>query len=193
MTDIIDEYRSGRIVLPGEKLCISEEFMPGPGAYERNGTVYSKYVGTVLYDYCSRRVSVVPSPYKMSLIPRPGKIVWGQVYSVSDEIAIIRIFKIEGTRPLSGTFTGLVHVSQISENYVKVVEDALKLGDYIRAKVLTSWSPYQLTTKNATLGVILAYCSKCGKPLWRKNMTLYCKACGNTEKRKISVKYMLSE
>jgi len=136
---------------------------------------------------------VVPSPYKMSLIPRPGKIVWGQVYSVSDEIAIIRIFKIEGTRPLSGTFTGLVHVSQISENYVKVVEEALKLGDYIRAKVLTSWSPYQLTTKNATLGVILAYCSKCGKPLWRKNMTLYCKACGNTEKRKISVKYMLSE
>lgn len=193
MTNIINEYRSGKIVLPGEKLCIVEEFMPGSGVYERNGTIYSRCIGRVLYDYCSRKVSVIPSPYKTPTIPKPGRIIWGQVYSVSDDIAIIRIFRIEGAKALSGTFTGIIHVSQLSENYVRVVEEAIKLGDYIRAKVLTSWSPYQLTTKNVTLGVILAYCSKCGKPLWRKNTVLYCKVCGNTEKRKISIKYMLSE
>lgn len=192
MVSEISRYKSGRLVVPGEELCVIEEFSPGEGTYERDGKVYSLRAGVVIYDFVNRRVQVLSTTDKMSLAPRTGLIVYGEVYTVHDEIASVKIMEIEGCKKLSGTFTGVLHISQVSTTFIKKLDDAIKPGDIIRAKVLTSWNPYQLSTKHVTLGVILALCSRCGSPLWKtKTGKLLCMKCGNVEERKISSKYTL--
>lgn len=185
------KFSSGKIVFPGEKLCVLEEFMPGEGTFEINGNVYSKLVGRVLYDFVSRKVSVMPLR-KVVNIPKQGMVVYAVVSTTKDDVAFTRIFSAEKGTVFSGTFTGILHVSQISNNYVKVVTDAIKVGDIVKAKVLTSWNPFQLTTKGTKLGVIYALCSKCGTPLVKRRTKLQCPHCGNVESRKISSDYMLS-
>ena len=75
--------------------------------------------------------------------------------------------------------------------FVKNIEEAIKPSDIIRAKVLTSASPYQLTLKGPNLGVILAFCSICGSELQKRDEeTLICPICGNIEKRKVALNYL---
>ena len=185
------KFYSGKIVFPGEKLCVLEEFMPGDGTFEINGNVYSKFVGRVLYDFVSRKVTVVPLK-KVANIPKQGMVIYAVISTTKDDVAFTKIFGAEKGVSFSGTFTGILHVSQISSNYIKVVTDAVKVGDIVKAKVLTSWNPFQLTTKGTKLGVIYALCSKCGTPLIKKRTKLQCPKCGNVESRKISSDYMLS-
>lgn len=185
------KFYSGKIVFPGEKLCVLEEFMPGDGTFEINGNVYSKFVGRVLYDFVSRKVTVVPLK-KVTNIPKQGMVIYAVVSTTKDDVAFTKIFGAEKGVSFSGTFTGILHVSQISSNYIKVVTDAVKVGDIVKAKVLTSWNPFQLSTKGTKLGVIYALCSKCGTPLTKKRIKLQCSKCGNVEARKISSDYMLS-
>jgi len=191
MENVKTKFTSGRFVVPGEELCVVEEFTPGDGTYERNGRVYSMRVGLALYDFVSRRVHVVTSLEKCTVIPKAGNIVYGQVVSLKDDIASVKIMEVENTRKFSGIFSGVLHISQVSKNYIKTIDEAIKVGDIIRAKVVTSWSPYQLTTKHVTLGVVLALCSKCGSPLWKVAEKLVCRKCGNIESRKVSTKYLL--
>lgn len=185
------KFYSGKIVFPGEKLCVLEEFMPGDGTFEINGNVYSKFVGRVLYDFVSRKVAVVPLK-KVVNIPKQGMVVYAVVSTTKDDVAFTKIFGAEKEISFSGTFTGILHVSQISNNYIKVVTDAVKVGDVVKAKVLTPWNPFQLTTKDGKLGVIYALCSQCGTPLIKKRTKLHCPKCRNVESRKISSDYMLS-
>ena len=191
MGDSDTKFSSGKIVFPGEKLCVLEEFMPGEGTFEENGNVYSKLVGRVLYDFVSRKVLVIPLR-KVVNIPKQGMVVYAVVSTTKDDVAFTRIFSAEKGTVFSGTFTGILHVSQISNNYVKVVTDAIKVGDIVKAKVLTPWNPFQLTTRGTKLGVIYAFCSKCGTPLVKRRTKLQCPHCGNVESRKISSDYMLS-
>lgn len=184
------EYVSGKLVLPGDELCVAEEFMPSEGTYEHEGKVMAMIPGMVLYDYITKSVRVVPK-VRRALVPRAGHVVKAYIVSVSEDLAFARIFEIEGSRPLSGTFTGVIHISQVSETYIKTLDEAIRLGDVIRAKVLTSWPPYQLTTKYPGMGVILALCSKCGEPLWCQGSILVCRSCGNRERRKTSPRYLL--
>ena len=187
------KYKSGRLVLPGEELCVIEEFSPGEGAYEYNGRVYSARTGVVLYDFVTRRVQVLASAEKSMLAPKVGCIVYGQVYNVHDDLATVRIIEIENHRKISGVFSGILHVSQVSQRYIKKMDEAVRPGDIIRAKVLTSWTPHQLSTKHASLGVVLALCSKCGAILWQNRNKLVCKKCGSVESRKVSTKYIVRE
>ena len=72
--------------------------------------------------------------------------------------------------------------------------DFVKPGDFIRATVLSSAIPYMLSIKRSQDGVVLAYCSVCGSPLYRipGNPRLACLRCGNEEQRRISPLYILS-
>jgi exosome complex component CSL4 len=44
--------------------------------------------------------------------------------------------------------------------------------------------------KDARLGVIAAYCSRCGAPLVKEKNVLKCRVCGNTEMRKLAPDYI---
>jgi exosome complex component CSL4 len=183
-----NERKSGKIVLPGDRLGVIEEFTPDPGTYVENGIIYSGIVGRALLDLANKRVSVYPLVQRAK-IPKIGSIVLGQVSNLRTDSAGVRIFKIGNTQ-LSGIFSGVLHVSDVQLSYVESMFNVCKPGDIIRAKVLGEKNQvFHLTTKDKNLGVVYAFCSECGYTLEVKRQTTYCPRCGKTEKRKIAFDY----
>ncbi|MGQ9529998.1 MAG: exosome complex RNA-binding protein Csl4 [Candidatus Bathycorpusculaceae bacterium] len=174
--------------MPGERLGVIEEFIPDAGTYVRDGVIYSKVVGRALLDFLNKRVSVYPLIHGAT-VPKVGSTVLGQVSSVQTENASIRIFKI-GNKTLSRFFSGILHVSDVQQTYVKSMFHVCKLGDIIRAKVISEKNRvYHLSTKEKELGVVYAFCSQCGYILELKRRVMRCARCGKVEKRKIALDY----
>ena len=182
------ERKSSQFVLPGERLGVIEEFIPNAGTYVKEGTIYSKVIGRALLDLLNKRVSVYPLIHGAK-VPKVGSIVLGQVSNVQTENAGARIFKIDD-EPLSGSFTGILHVSDVQLRYVESMFDVCKPGDIIRVKVISEKNRvYHLSTKDRNLGVVYAFCSQCGYTLELKRHTMHCPRCGKIEKRKIALDY----
>ena len=184
----LSKQKSGQFVVPGDRLGVIEEFMPGPGTYEENGTIYSFATGRALVDMLNKQVSVFPKT-RFLVVPKVGSIVIGQVRDVQSKIAVARIFQV-GKHPISGFFTGILHVSDVSLNYVETMYDACKPGDIIRAKVVSDKNrTFHLSTKEPNLGAIYAFCSHCGNALNFRRMRMHCSKCGKIEKRKSAQDY----
>jgi len=188
---MLEEKRSGRLVMPGDKIGVIEEFIPGYGTYVVDGIIYASNVGYLSIDPKSRVASIQPASQRAHS-PRVGNTVIGHVLGVQTSMALIRIIKVERSF-LSGFFTGLLHVSDVDVKFTKDILDALKPGDIIRAKVISEVNrSYYLSTKGQNLGVILALCSKCGGTLRvksKRDKKLCCEVCGNLETRKIASDY----
>jgi len=182
-----------RVVMPGDYLCVEEEFLPGPWTYvDDNGVVRSLIVGTPVFDYTTRRVSVKPLKRRI-MLPKQGDNVVGVVSAVKEDVAVVKVIGFDIYNPLKNPITGLLHISQISETRIDSVYDAVRMGDLIRARVLNNYVPLLLSIKDPKYGVILAYCSKCGSVLVKKGETLVCPSCGSTERRKVSIDYLAVE
>jgi exosome complex component CSL4 len=108
---------------------------------------------------------------------------------VQSKIAIVRIFQV-GKHLLSGFFTGILHVSDVSLRYVETMYEACKPGDIIRAKVVSDKNrTFHLSVKEPNLGVIYAFCSRCGNILTFRRVRMRCLKCGKIEKRKVAQDY----
>jgi len=173
---------SGQFVVPGQKLGVIEEFIPDSGTYVKDGCIYSANVGYVLIDFANKKVSVYPIARNTN-VPKIGSTVIGWVVGVQSSYATIRIIKV-GRKFLSGHFTGIIHISDVSHRYLNNMYDSLRIGDLVRAKVISDKNKtFHLSIKDENLGVIYAFCSQCGGILVKRR-TLRCTVCGNTEKRK---------
>lgn len=173
---------------PGERLGVIEEFIPDAGTYVKDGVIYSKVVGRALLDLLNKRVSVYSLVHE-ARVPKVGSIVLGQVSNVQTQNAGVRIFKID-KKQLSGFFTGVLHISDVQLRYVESMFDVCKPGDIIRAKVISEKNKvYHLSTKDKNLGVVYAFCSRCGYMLELKRQGMHCPRCGKIEKRKTALDY----
>ncbi len=180
-----------KYVLPGEVIGVEEEFLPSHGTYiDEMGYIRSQLIGRTLYDIVKKTISVKHVKGK-PVIPRQGDIVEGTVSSVSEDLAFIDIYAVNDKYFRTYSYIGIIHVSQASQQYIASLYDAFRPGEVVKARVLNNSHPYQLTTRDPGLGVIIAYCSKCGSPLYKKNDRLICPRCGSIEKRKISSLYIL--
>ena len=183
-----NERKSGKFVAPGDRLGVIEEFVAGSGTYVEEGVIHSKITGCTLLDKLNRKVSVYPLIRGVS-VPKVGSVVVGQVSDVQSKSTTLRISKI-GKKLLSGNFTGILHVSDVSPEYVETMYDACKPGDFMQAKVISTMNrTHHLSTSEKNLGVIYAFCSQCGHMLTLGRQGLRCPKCGKTEKRKIASDY----
>ncbi|MGQ9460026.1 MAG: exosome complex RNA-binding protein Csl4 [Candidatus Bathyarchaeaceae archaeon] len=182
------ERKSGQFVVPGDRLGVIEEFTPGSGTYVEHGTIHSKTTGRTLMDTLNKKVSVYPLVQAAS-VPRVGSIVSGQVLDVKSKTAVLRILQV-GKKSLSGFFTGLLHISDVSPSYVETMFDVCKTGDIMRAKLISDKNrTFYLSTAEKNLGIIYAFCSQCGHVLLSSRQRLRCPRCGNIEKRKVTPDY----
>ena len=180
--------KSGEFVVPGNKLGVIEEFIPSLGTYVEEGVIYSRIIGRILFDYANRKVTVYPSKH-MIRVPVLGSIVTGKVKNIQRSMLNINIFRVE-KKMLTGSFTGLLHVSDIRQRYTEKTFDEFAVGDIVRAKVISDLNRvYHLSTKEPDLGIILGFCLKCGQPHYIYKRMLKCSECGKIEKRKIAIPY----
>jgi exosome complex component CSL4 len=186
------EQRSGHLVLPGERLGVIEEFIPDSGTYSKDGVIYSKTVGCALMDMLNRKVSVYPLVPEAS-VPKVGTIVVGQVGNAQSDNVLVRIFKV-GDKNITGVFTGILHISDVSDRYIDSMNDACKPGDIIRARVISDKNQiYHLSTADKDLGVLYGFCGRCGNLLEQKRNEMHCPRCGNIERRKTAPEYGRAE
>jgi len=182
------EQKSGHLVLPGERLGVIEEFIPDSGTYVKDGVIFSKIVGRSLVDLQNRRVSVYPVGSGV-VVPKVSTVVIGQIGNAQSDNVLVKIFRI-GHKKLSGNFGGILHVSDVSDRYVDSMSDVAKPGDIVRAKVLSDKNQiFHLSTNDKGLGVLYAFCSRCGTLLEQHGYDLKCSKCGNVETRKIAPDY----
>jgi len=175
-------------VSPGERLGVIEEFIPDAGTYVKDGVIYSKVVGRSLLDLPNKRVSVYPLVHG-AIVPKIESIVLGQVSSVKTQNAVVRIFQID-KKQLSGFFASILHISDVQLRYVESMFNVCRPGDILRAKVISEKNKiYHLSTKDKNLGVVYAFCSRCGHILELGRQGMRCPRCGKIEKRKTAPEY----
>ena len=178
---------SGRLVVPGERLGVIEEYIPDAGTYVKDGVIFSKIVGRELLDLLNKRVSVYPLVNAM--FPKVGSIVIGQIGNAQSDNVLVKIFRVED-KEISGEFGGILHVSDVSDRYVDQMSDVCKPGDIVRAKVISSKNRvFHLSTNDKNLGIVYAFCSRDGTLLEQQRFELHCPKCGNIENRKLAPDY----
>lgn len=175
-------------VLPGDRLGVVEEFLPGTGTYEQEGTIYSNFTGTAKIDLRNKRVIVVPTT-RVPELPKEGATILASVTHVQEKMATMSIWKIDGNT-LQNPFTAILHISSSSPRYERNMSDVCKAGDIICARVIdmTNRIP-QLTTAGRGLGVVKGFCSRCGGTLTLVSRKLQCSSCGNVERRRLAEDY----
>jgi len=175
-------------VLPGDRLGVVEEFLPGIGTYEDEGTIYANFTGTARIDTKLKRVTVIPTT-RIPELPKEGSTVIAAVTHTQEKMATVSIWKIDG-KVLQNPFTALLHISSSSPRYERNMSDVCKAGDVLRARVIdmTNRIP-QLTTAGRGLGVVQAFCSRCGGILDFTTRRLQCSSCGNVERRRLAEDY----
>lgn len=178
----------GRNVFPGEQLAIIEEFMDGDGTYIEEGHVRSEELGKVHHDWERREVEVdkkTPSP----ILPAEGMTAIAEAGSVARRDARVDIFMLD-EKHVYPTISGVIHISDVSKDYVKNMDLAVRSGDVLKAKVInTKNNLNQLSMEGTDFGVIYAHCSRCGEIMERHQGRLKCPTCGRVERRKVAKSY----
>jgi exosome complex component CSL4 len=111
------------------------------------------------------------------------------VTHTQEKMATVSIWKIDG-KDMPTPFTALLRISSSSPRYERDMSDVCKAGDIIRARIIDMANRIpQLTTAGRGLGVIKAFCSRCGGVLDFENRRLQCASCGNIERRRLAEDY----
>ncbi len=177
-----------QLVVPGDRIGVAEEFLPGPWTYELDYQIRAAAVGRVVRDAVNKVATV--KPLKVPAMPRSGATVLASIAEIREDFAIARIFSVEGSL-LPYPFTGILHVAQVAERAreAKHMHNYVRIGDIVRSRVLNDRPPYVMTIREARLGVVLASCSRCGAVLRPSGDRLKCPQCGSVEPRKLGHGY----
>lgn len=179
-----------RLVYPGDPVGVAEEFTPGPGTYEENGEVFAATIGHLVLDTDTFEARVEPFVGGPAVV-RPGDVVIGTVQGTRSSMAIVEVRAIADRpqRGIGGDTNGTLHVSKASERYVENMEDAFRVRDILRARVLETSPAIQLTTKGPDLGVLKSYCPRCGTVMLRKGKGVACPECDWKDTKKMAEDY----
>lgn len=179
------------LIFPGDYIASEEELLPGFGTYAKNGKICSSNIGILEKDLKKReaRLTIVT---KIPMLQREGLFVIGRVSLIREKVAFIDLIPIESKkfRYIPRNASTVLRAGDIRRGFVKDINDEIRIGDIIRAKIIEV-SPYNvnLSTNAPNLGVIKAFCSHCRHALALEGKSLVCEHCGWKERRKITNDY----
>ncbi len=173
-----------KVVVPGEKLGVVEEFIPNKGIREEEGNLYSLYLGTLQ----EKDVNLSVIPFKRPILPiRPGETALGEIRSADRHTYTVHLVAlIKPRRALLNPPVQAV-MSKRPPNL------GVRPSDIVLVKINSTNNSLITVTMGGSpeLGVILGFCPICGAPL-RKGVgyTLVCNNCGKIYlDKRISSKY----
>jgi exosome complex component CSL4 len=171
-------------VLPGDRLAVSEEFLPGPHTYDDSGSIRALVTGRVHRDPKSMEISVEPV-VKPNLI-KVGDIVVGQVESTQSSAASVKISYVNEITT-DKDFSGSLSLRSGRPGRGGPRGPPVKLGDVVRCRVVSLLNGIiHLAINEDETGVVYALCGNCGRPLLRGGNKAKCDECGNVEERKLA-------
>jgi exosome complex component CSL4 len=175
-------------VFPGERLAVIEEYNEGEGTYQSDGEVRSAEIGVTRHDGATRSVAVEKKTPEI-IVPEEGMVAVAEVGSVARRDARVNIFMLDG-RHIHPTYSGVIHISDISRDYTKNIDMALRNGDTVKGRIVNVKNRLnQMSLADPEYGVVYAYCSRCGGLLELDRGRLTCPDCGRVERRKTARSY----
>ena len=180
------ETKKAAGALPGDKLAVSEEFLPGRHTYDNAGSIRALVAGSVSRDMKNMEISVKPATQ-----PELMKVddwVTGQVETTASSSANVHVFFHNG-KPTHKDFSGMLSLRGLSGGGRGARRTTpVKLGDVVRCRVFSLVNGIiHLTIEEPDMGVVSALCGNCGRPLLRGSATkAKCDECGNVEERKLA-------
>jgi exosome complex component CSL4 len=175
-------------VFPGDRLAVIEEYNEGEGTYQSDGEVRSAELGITRHNNANRSVSVEKKTPEI-IVPVEGMVAVAEVGSVARRDARVDIFMLNG-RHIHRTYSGVIHISDISRDYTKNIDMALRNGDVVKGRIVNVKNRLnQMSLAEPEYGVIYAYCSRCGGLLELDRGRLMCPDCGRVERRKTARSY----
>jgi len=175
------------IVLPGDKLAVSEEFLPGPHAYDDSGLIRALVVGRVHRDTKNMEISVKPAAE--AGVIKVGDVVVGQVEGAQAGSANVKICYLNG-KPTDKDFTGSLSLRSDRRGRGGPRGPPVKLGDVVRCRVFSLLNGIiHLSVNEDEMGVMYALCGSCGRSLLRGGNKAKCDECGNVEERKLAADF----
>jgi exosome complex component CSL4 len=179
--------KKSSLALPGDKLAVSEEFLPGPHVYDDSGSLRALTVGSVQRDMRNMEISV--KPVVKSKLIKVGDRVVGQTEAAQASSASVRIYFVNGT-PTDKDFTGSLSLRSGRPGRGGPRGPPIKLGDVVRCRVFSLLNGIiHLSINEDDAGVLYALCGSCGKPLLRAGNKVKCDECGNVEERKLAADF----
>jgi exosome complex component CSL4 len=176
-----------KAVLPGDKLAVSEEYLPGSHVYDDSGLLRALSVGTVMKDLKKREISVAPAAQTKLL--NVGDYVTGQVETAATSNASVAIYYVNGKQTDKG-FGGMLMLRSGRRERGARAGPPAKLGDVVRCRVFSLLNGIvHLSIDDDRTGVIFALCGNCGKPLQKGGNRAKCVECGNVEERKLAADF----
>ena len=173
-------------VFPGDKLAVSEEFLPGQHTYDNVGLIRALVAGAVQRDMKNMEISLKPATQ-----PELIKIddwVTGQVEVAQANSANVHIYFLNG-KPTYKDFSGMLTLRGLSGGGRGARRTTpVKSGDIVRCRVFSlTNSIIHLAIDEPDMGVVAALCGNCGRPLLKGSATrAKCDECGNVEERKLA-------
>lgn len=175
-------------VFPGDDLAVIEEYNDGKGTYQQDGLVRSEEIGETKLNVDRRAIEVKKATRELNL-PEAGAVVIAETGSVTRRDARVDITRLNG-KACHPTWTGLIHQNDVSREFGRDLEAAMRTGDIIKARIInTSNTIIQLAMDSPEFGVIYAYCSNCGGILNSEKGQLVCPSCKRVERRQIARTY----
>jgi len=172
----------------GDYLGTIEEFTAGDGTYAEDGKIYASKLGIKSIDI-EKHVAEVKGKTipKLSL----GDVVFGEVVSLKQKMAIVVVSKIQGVEGTVDART-LLYVSNIADKFVENPKDMVAIGDIIKAKIIKMDDEVIDLSTKGEFGVVKAFCRRCRLPLNKSDKgedKLECGGCGQIDARKIALDY----
>ncbi|KAG7281907.1 hypothetical protein CRUP_002965 [Coryphaenoides rupestris] len=127
-----------KLCVPGDKLCSTDDCIPGTGVYMRHGSIYSSLAGYVLRKNEGEELPVI------SVVRETEAQLLPDVTSINPRFAKVHILYV-GSTPLKDRFRGTIR----KEDVRATEKDKISLGDV--------QSNYLLTTAENELGVVVAH------------------------------------
>ncbi len=119
----IDPAKIGIVIGPGGKMIngLIEKYGLGSIDIDDDGSVFVTGTDNEKAMAALDEIKALTKEYKV------GEIVEGKVFKILDFGAIV---------DLGGGNDGMIHVSELKEGFVKNVEEVVKMGDFVRAKII---------------------------------------------------------
>jgi exosome complex RNA-binding protein Csl4 len=117
-----------------------------------------------------------------------GDIVYGKIVVVKEKIAVVSLDYAENNKVLTPADSGVIFISNIAQGYVKNIDEFLKKGDVVKAKIIEITPfEYKLTIAEKELGVIKGHCVKCKQEIPNNGSTqVRCFNCGAVQTKKFA-------
>ncbi|MDW8077062.1 MAG: exosome complex RNA-binding protein Csl4 [Nitrososphaerota archaeon] len=175
-----------QIALPGDRLCVLEEFLSGKGTKTSpDGVVFATVIGRIKFDKKKREVHVeaVKEPDNVAV----GDVVLGEVKELQSRSAIIKIIGKNG-RLLKHHRTAILLAKPGSK---ESLGQYVSVGDVLLAKVTNMISGLiNVSIWDQDLGVIQAMCDNCGSTMMnvkKDKYNVYCPKCKKFDTRKMVI------